>query len=279
MQQKLTILSNEKERRAPQGETIVHGYDSSVKYDYVVVGSGPGGGPLASRLALAGHKVLLIDAGTDEGNEITTEVPALMLQSTEYEPQSWSYYVQHYSDLEQQKRDSKMTYRQSDGSLYVGLSPPSGAEPLGIWYPRAGTLGGCSAHNAMISLYPFDSDWSNLQSLTGDESWEPSNMRKYFEKLEKCEYLPNTAVGHGFNGWYKTSLTSLSLVVEDQKLLSLILSAATAMGKSILTSIITTVTGLAGVLIKDLNSGLPGRDRIEGLYQGGRENLGFGETG
>jgi len=30
-------------------------------YDYVVVGSGPGGGPLASRLAIAGFKVLLIE--------------------------------------------------------------------------------------------------------------------------------------------------------------------------------------------------------------------------
>ncbi len=36
-------------------------------YEYVVVGSGPGGGPLAARLAIAGDKVLLIDAGSDQG--------------------------------------------------------------------------------------------------------------------------------------------------------------------------------------------------------------------
>jgi choline dehydrogenase len=34
-------------------------------YEYVVVGSGAGGGPLAARLALAGHRTLLIEAGDD----------------------------------------------------------------------------------------------------------------------------------------------------------------------------------------------------------------------
>jgi choline dehydrogenase-like flavoprotein len=32
-------------------------------YEYIVVGSGAGGGPLAARLALAGHNTLLIEAG------------------------------------------------------------------------------------------------------------------------------------------------------------------------------------------------------------------------
>lgn len=223
--------TNAKFASAKAGETINYGYDPNVEYDYVVVGSGPGGGPLASRLALAGHKVLLIDAGGDPGNDITPQVPAMMLQSTEYEPQAWDYFVHHYNDLERQKKDSKMVYRQADGSKYVGLSPPDKATPLGILYPRAGALGGCSTHNAMISVYPFEDDWRYIQQITGDDSWAPSEMRGYFKKMEKCEYLPNTLIGHGFNGWLKTSLTSLALVVEDQKLLSLILSAASAFGK------------------------------------------------
>ena len=35
------------------------------EFDYIIVGSGAGGGPLAARLARAGKKVLVIEAGHD----------------------------------------------------------------------------------------------------------------------------------------------------------------------------------------------------------------------
>jgi choline dehydrogenase len=34
-------------------------------YDYIVIGSGAGGGPLACNLAKAGYQVLLLEAGDD----------------------------------------------------------------------------------------------------------------------------------------------------------------------------------------------------------------------
>lgn len=105
---------------------------------------------MAARLAIAGHKVLLLDAGDDQGDAIVQQVPALQLQSVEYEDQKWDYFVQHYQDLERQKKDSKMTYRTPSGDLHVGANPPANSDPLGILYPRAGTLGGCSTHNAMM---------------------------------------------------------------------------------------------------------------------------------
>ncbi|KAK1468500.1 GMC oxidoreductase [Colletotrichum melonis] len=241
--------------------------DILASYDYVVVGSGPGGGPLAARLAIAGKKVLLIDAGDDQGDSIPYQVPALNLQSTEYAPMKWDYYVQHFADLEAQKKDSKMTYRLANGELYVGLNPPAGAEPLGILYPRAGTLGGCGSHNALITVYPHKSDWDGIATLTGDSTWGASNMRKYFQRLENAEYLPNGIVGHGFDGWLTTSVTDLGLVIKDVKLLTVILSAASAMGKSLLGLIFSTIQGLGEVLLRDLNVDLPSRDSAEGLYQ------------
>ncbi|WQF77474.1 Putative glucose-methanol-choline oxidoreductase, FAD/NAD(P)-binding domain superfamily [Colletotrichum destructivum] len=234
-------------------------------YDYVVVGSGPGGGPVAANLAIAGFKVLLIDAGGDSGDSWTEKVPALHLMSTEFEDTRWNYFVNHYPDPEQQKRDSKMTYEMPDGSFYVGLDPPAEAKPLGVWYPRAGTLGGCSRHNALISVNAHDSDWSKIAALTGDDSWAPDNMRSYFQKLERNMYLPSSIVGHGYSGWLGTSLTSLSLVVEDQKLLSLIVAAASAMGKSLLGLLLNTVAGLGQVLLRDINA--PGQTSETGLYQ------------
>jgi len=236
------------------------------------VGSGPGGGPLAARLAIAGHRVLLIDAGDDQGNSILQQVPALQLQSTQDPAQRWDYFVHHYADNTRQEKDSKLVWRTPDGGTFVNTpgvntAPPAGSTPLGILYPRAGTLGGCAGHNAMITIYPHNSDWANIASITGDSSWAPDNMRTYFERLERNRYLPNGIVGHGFDGWLETSLTDLDLVVEDRKLISLVVAAATAMGKSLLGIIVTTVTGLGEVLTQDINADTPNRDQQQDLYQ------------
>ncbi len=242
-------------------------------YDYVVVGSGPGGGPLASRLAIAGYKVLLIEAGDDQGNATVQQVPAVMLQSTEYAPMRWDYFVNHYQDLSRQQQDSKLVWRTPSGDKFVGSNPPAGSTVLGILYPRAGTLGGCSAHNAMITIYPHESDWNNIASVTGDNTWQAGNMRKYFQRLEKCRYLPNGVAGHGFDGWYETSVTELSLVVQDSKILALITAAAKTANTlggilgGLLGGLISTVTQLGQVLLSDINAYTPSRDSQEGLYQ------------
>jgi choline dehydrogenase len=122
-----------------------------------------------------------------------------------------------------------MTYEKPDGRLFVKLTPPSGSKPKGINYPRAGTLGGYTAHNAMIIVYPHDSDWSSIATLTGDSSWGPEHMRKYFERLEKCDYVARNNPGHGFDGWLGTDHADLGPGPTNFKLLSII-SAAASMG-------------------------------------------------
>ena len=44
---------------------MINEFQEDQPHDFVIVGSGAGGGPLAANLALAGHTVLLIEAGED----------------------------------------------------------------------------------------------------------------------------------------------------------------------------------------------------------------------
>jgi choline dehydrogenase len=61
-------------------------------FDYVVVGSGAGGGPVSCRLALAGYRVLILEAGgTDEG--LLYQVPAFHGLATEDPEMSWDFFV------------------------------------------------------------------------------------------------------------------------------------------------------------------------------------------
>jgi choline dehydrogenase len=232
-----------------------------------VIGSGPGGAPLAARLALANYSVLVLEAGEDHGTDRQVQVPALHPFASEYNPIRWDYFVNHYANETQAKRDTKMTYLTPEDEFYVGLDPPSGSEMLGILYPRTAALGGCAEHNAYITTVPTENDWNNIASITGDASWEASNMRKYFERLEACRYLPDSVVGHGFTGWLQTRLTPTVLILEDQKVLSLVIAAATAMGQNLLGKVIDTVAGLLEVLTLDINNPSPSRDTAELLYQ------------
>ncbi|KAF3941211.1 hypothetical protein ABW19_dt0203992 [Dactylella cylindrospora] len=232
-------------------------------YEYVVVGSGGGGGPVAARLAILGHKVLLIEAGDDQGANINEQVPAFHGLSTQDDSMRWDYYVNHYSDPVRQAKDTKAVYDLPNGELYTGTQPPAGAVLKGILYPRAGVIGGCGSHNALISVKPHDSDWNYIQSITGDSSWSASTMNKYFTRLEHVNYNPNSLIGHGTDGWFWTERVDVQLAIQDTKVISQLIAAATAMGQSVISS----VTNLVKILLADMNSGLPGRDSREGLFQ------------
>ncbi|KAL5045597.1 hypothetical protein BDW71DRAFT_214932 [Aspergillus fruticulosus] len=177
------------------------------EYEYIIVGSGAGGGPLAANLARHGHSVLLLEAGNDQGENLHTQIPAFHTISSEDPAIRWDFFVRHYDDEEQAARDPKMTWATPEGQTFIGTGTdaPSGSKQNGIYYPRAATLGGCTMHNAMMTFLPPDEDWEHIANLTGDRSWEPNEMRKYFERVERCGYLEPGTKGHGFEGYLETS--------------------------------------------------------------------------
>jgi choline dehydrogenase-like flavoprotein len=201
--------------------------------EYVVVGSGAGGGTVASRLAEAGRTVVLLEAGADPrelaggdpvdpgGNRLPEDydVPVFHAFASENDAMSWNFFVRHYASDERQRRDPK--YRETWDGRPVD----------GVLYPRAGTLGGCTAHNAMIMVYPHNADWDAIAELTGDRSWDARHMRAYFQRLENCRHrapyrwlswIGLNPTRHGWKGWLSTEKSIPDAALDDRALMKVI---------------------------------------------------------
>lgn len=72
---------------------------------------------------------------------------------------------------------------------------------LGILYPRGNSLGGSAEANAMNWALPPDDVWRQIAESTGDDSWNPDQIRAYFMEVERNEYLPEGVDGHGYHGY------------------------------------------------------------------------------
>ena len=202
--------------------------------EYVIVGSGAGGGTLAARLAEAGRTVILLEAGGDPrrlagsvpqgtgANRLPDDydVPVFHAFASENEALRWDFFVRHYASDARQRRDPK--HRDVSG------------EPA-VLYPRAGTLGGCTAHNAQIFVYPHNEDWDHIAELTGDPSWGAGPMRRYFERLEDCHHRPPyrwlgmlgiNPTRHGWDGWLYTEKAIPKAALRDEQLTRIILRSA-----------------------------------------------------
>ena len=124
---------------------------------------------------------------------------------------AWNFYVHHYKTNE--GRDEK---KYVDGK--------------GILYPRAGTLGGCTAHNAMITVVPHDSDWDDIAHRTNDETWHADYMWRYWQRVERCQYRhqprpgEHDPSGHGFEGWLATSKVDPGIALGDKNVAGMLLA-------------------------------------------------------
>ena len=181
------------------------------RFQYIVIGAGAGGGPLAVRLAKRGYDVLLLDAGGDQLPQ-SSVIPAYHAQSTEDPEIAWDYFVKHRDQVE---------------PLHIqGLE--SMKDQSNIWYPRASGIGGCTTHNAMVAMYPHPQDWQRIYDdarNAGERysaSWHPQKMRELFEnRVERKDY------GWGDNsGWHHLELNSIWPGITDANLRSTLIAAA-----------------------------------------------------
>ena len=235
--------------------------------EYVIVGAGAGGGPLAARLAQRGHRVLLLEAGVDPGDRLAYQIPAWHFLASEDPSMRWDYFVSHYDDPAQAARDDKL------------VRDDAGA-PKGVWYPRGSGVGGSTALNAMITVTPQARDWDDLAAALGaedpDGSWSSGAMRAYFERAENNGYLPRGTPGHGFDGWLHTTvllddLVGYATAASDLKMLravgASVLQTGRELGSDLPFDPVRDASSLFAYARADLNAADLPRDRREGAFR------------
>jgi len=208
-------------------------------YEYIVVGSGAGGGPLAARLARAGKRVLLLEAGDDVAGSLAYDVPAMHALATEDPAMAWWFFVRHHADSVVEKSNSKLTKE-------------------GVLYPRGSALGGSTAVNAMVTVLPSRSDWNRIAELTGDASWRADAMDPWFDKVRE---------------WLGVELPAPELGLGDRKVSTFLTAAAIAHEPSDVASSASLSTLLSHDVNEALRSGeTTGVYRLPLATRGGRRN-------
>ncbi|KAG9196096.1 choline dehydrogenase [Alternaria panax] len=139
---------------------------NSKTYKYIVIGSGPGSGPLVSNLARAGHSALLLEAEDDQTENLNVSNCLDFSLVGNDSVTRWGFFVKHSDYEATEARYLHRTWRKTDRGSYVGIEAPEDSNAFRI-----------------ISIMKCSHE----------------DMTKHLVKLEKVHH--NSTYGHGHDSW------------------------------------------------------------------------------
>lgn len=162
-------------------------------YDYVVVGAGSAGCPVAAKLAKAGKSVLLMETGPDDDWKgpagVDPLVPNECVGLTALDGMEDSPVTEPTWQFKRSYGGSAQRFPKHSGD---GLGFSTG---LGEFQPRARIVGGCSMHNYMVFLRASPEVYA-----TWGERWEWETIMKKFVALENHTCSNEDDGFHGHDG-------------------------------------------------------------------------------
>jgi choline dehydrogenase len=152
--------------------------ETTLEFDYVIVGAGSAGSILADRLSASGkYSVIVLEAGPTDYKNPFIHFPAGFFKLLENTKVNWVY----YTEPEKQTKDRR------------------------ILYPRGRVLGGSSSINGVMQVRGQREDYDDWAAM-GCRGWTYDEVLPYFKRSET--YLPGDPNYRGKSG---------PLIVEDYK--------------------------------------------------------------
>ncbi len=128
-------------------------------YDYVVVGAGSAGATLAARLSENGtHRVLLLEAGTEESSYFWSRVPVGVSKMIDLPAVNWCF----------------------------SAEPDDGSGGRRIEVPRGKMMGGSSSINGMVYIRGQAQDYDHWAQL-GNRGWSWQDVLPVYKRMENYD--------------------------------------------------------------------------------------------